>query len=309
MSNSNTNLQTQSSNALHNAIMEAGSKDRPPMLAPVDAFRMHVKMWKAIEEVETRMDDRRLRNTTRIYKMRNDLLENQFHVTKSSSDLFQFLILQLQPEWQRTSMVTEREEMLKEKEMTNSCLISLAVKKIYNLKFIVNANQLMERMIQMMSLYDPNWKHIICHHATKFHELLQIQLKQSCTNLDDEYQMAYDTSQRLTEFNKRTRMIVETIHVNFDELPYMASDHVSSDAGPQCSTTVLEQDSLSLGPQSQENAPQVAEIVTTSNKLELLYSSMFSELLNGNYPVVSKSSAVHAANNPDKFTNKHTPHF
>ncbi|GJU09170.1 hypothetical protein Tco_1125600 [Tanacetum coccineum] len=34
MPNSNTNLQTQSSNALHNAIMEAGSKDRPPMLAP-----------------------------------------------------------------------------------------------------------------------------------------------------------------------------------------------------------------------------------------------------------------------------------
>ncbi|GJV26124.1 hypothetical protein Tco_1378819 [Tanacetum coccineum] len=38
MSNSNTNLQTQSSNALHNAIMEAGSKDRPPMLAPVLPF-------------------------------------------------------------------------------------------------------------------------------------------------------------------------------------------------------------------------------------------------------------------------------
>ncbi|GJV89030.1 putative ribonuclease H-like domain-containing protein [Tanacetum coccineum] len=38
MSNSNTNLQTQSSNALHNAIMEAGSKDRPPMLAPVIIF-------------------------------------------------------------------------------------------------------------------------------------------------------------------------------------------------------------------------------------------------------------------------------
>ncbi|GJT38010.1 hypothetical protein Tco_0937875 [Tanacetum coccineum] len=33
MSNSNINLQTQSSNALYNAIMEAGSKDRPPMLA------------------------------------------------------------------------------------------------------------------------------------------------------------------------------------------------------------------------------------------------------------------------------------
>ncbi|GJV06027.1 hypothetical protein Tco_1343683 [Tanacetum coccineum] len=34
MSNSNINLQTQSSNALHNAITEAGSKDHPPLLAP-----------------------------------------------------------------------------------------------------------------------------------------------------------------------------------------------------------------------------------------------------------------------------------
>ncbi|GJX42825.1 hypothetical protein Tco_0257815 [Tanacetum coccineum] len=34
MSNTNTNLQTQTSNALHNVIMEAGGKDRPPMLAP-----------------------------------------------------------------------------------------------------------------------------------------------------------------------------------------------------------------------------------------------------------------------------------
>ncbi|GKB48222.1 retrovirus-related pol polyprotein from transposon TNT 1-94 [Tanacetum coccineum] len=34
MSNTNNNLQTQTSNALHNAIMEAGGKDRQPMLAP-----------------------------------------------------------------------------------------------------------------------------------------------------------------------------------------------------------------------------------------------------------------------------------
>ncbi|GJT85598.1 integrase, catalytic region, zinc finger, CCHC-type containing protein, partial [Tanacetum coccineum] len=85
---------------------------------------------------------------------------------------------------------------------------------------------------------------------------------------------------------------VETIHVNFDELPQMASDHVSSDPGPQCSTTVLEQESLSPDPQSQENVPQVAETETTSNELELLYSLMFSELLNGTSPVVSKSSVV-----------------
>ncbi|GJV55330.1 retrovirus-related pol polyprotein from transposon TNT 1-94 [Tanacetum coccineum] len=109
-------------------------------------------------------------------------------------------------------------------------------------------------------------------------------------------------------FNKRTRIIVETIHVNFDELPQMASDHVKSDLSPQCSTTVLEQDSLSLGPQSQENVPQVAETETTSNELELQYSLMFSELLNGTSPVVSKSSAVHAADNPDKCQQHNTTH-
>ncbi|GJZ94139.1 hypothetical protein Tco_0666342, partial [Tanacetum coccineum] len=34
MSNTNNNMQTQTSSALHNAIIEAGGKDRPPMLAP-----------------------------------------------------------------------------------------------------------------------------------------------------------------------------------------------------------------------------------------------------------------------------------
>ncbi|GJW19275.1 retrovirus-related pol polyprotein from transposon TNT 1-94 [Tanacetum coccineum] len=63
------------------------------------------------------------------------------------------------------------------------------------------------------------------------------------------------------------------------ELPQMASDHVSSDHVPQCSTTTLEHDSLSPGPQSQENVPQAAETVTTSNELDLLFSPMFDELL------------------------------
>nr|GFC12478.1 hypothetical protein [Tanacetum cinerariifolium] len=43
MSNTNNNMQTQTSNRLHNAIMEAGSKDRPPMLAPGNYVQ-----WKSI---------------------------------------------------------------------------------------------------------------------------------------------------------------------------------------------------------------------------------------------------------------------
>ncbi|GKG41673.1 hypothetical protein Tco_0473424, partial [Tanacetum coccineum] len=62
----------------------------------------------------------------------------------------------------------------------------------------------------------------------------------------------------------------------------------------------LEQDSLSPGPQSQQNIPQVAETVTMSNELDFLFSLMFDELLNGTTPVVSKSSNVPAANIPDQ---------
>ncbi|GKD56649.1 putative ribonuclease H-like domain-containing protein [Tanacetum coccineum] len=47
-------------------------------------------------------------------------------------------------------------------------------------------------------------------------------------------------------YNKRTRVIVETIHVNFDELPLMALDHISSDPVPQCLTTALEHDIMSM---------------------------------------------------------------
>ncbi|GJR47909.1 hypothetical protein Tco_1316012 [Tanacetum coccineum] len=59
MSNTNNNLQNQTSNALRNAIMEAGGKDRPPILAPdndiysiVDACPNACEMWKAIERLK-----------------------------------------------------------------------------------------------------------------------------------------------------------------------------------------------------------------------------------------------------------------
>ncbi|GJS10051.1 retrovirus-related pol polyprotein from transposon TNT 1-94 [Tanacetum coccineum] len=119
--------------------------------------------------------------------------------------------------------------------------------------------------------------------------------------------VGYSTQSRsYMVYNKRRRVIVETIHVNFYELPHIASDHVSSDPIPQCLTTTLKQDSLSLGPQSQENVPQAAETATTSNELDLLFSSMFDELLNGTTQVVSKSSAVTTADAPNQCQQQHT---
>nr|GFC61817.1 hypothetical protein [Tanacetum cinerariifolium] len=76
---------------------------------------------------------------------------------------------------------------------------------------------------------------------------------------------------------------MESIHVNFDELPQMASDQISSDPAPKYRT------------------------VTTSNELDLLFSLMFDELLNGSSKVVSKSSAVSAADAPYQRQNHTTP--
>nr|GEU78857.1 hypothetical protein [Tanacetum cinerariifolium] len=112
--------------------------------------------------------------------------------------------------------------------------------------------------------------------------------------------IGYSTQSRAYQvYYKRTKVIVKTIHVNFGELPQMASDHISLDPVPQCSTLTLEHDSLSPDPQSQENVPQAAETVT-SNELDFLFSLMFDELLNGTTPVVSKSFIVTVAEAPNQ---------
>nr|GFB85311.1 retrovirus-related Pol polyprotein from transposon TNT 1-94 [Tanacetum cinerariifolium] len=76
--------------------------------------------------------------------------------------------------------------------------------------------------------------------------------------------VGYSTQSRAYRvFNKRTRVIMESIHVNFDELPQMALAHnssdpaptcqmkasvqISSDPAPECQTMALEHDSLSPG--------------------------------------------------------------
>nr|GEV86425.1 hypothetical protein [Tanacetum cinerariifolium] len=95
--------------------------------------------------------------------------------------------------------------------------------------------------------------------------------------------VGYSTQSRAYRvFNKRTRVIMETIHVNFDELRQMALDHVSSDPVPPYRT------------------------VTTSNELDLLFSLMFDELLNESSQVVSKYSAVTTADTPNHHQQQHT---
>nr|GEV39903.1 hypothetical protein [Tanacetum cinerariifolium] len=108
--------------------------------------------------------------------------------------------------------------------------------------------------------------------------------------------VGYSTQSRAYRvFNKRTRVIMEFIHVNFDELPHMTSEQISFDPAPECQSMALEHDSLSPGRKCQENVSHGDKTVTTLNELDLLFSLMFDELLNGPSQVVSKSSAVTTA--------------
>nr|GFC83803.1 retrovirus-related Pol polyprotein from transposon TNT 1-94 [Tanacetum cinerariifolium] len=137
------------------------------------------------------------------------------------------------------------------------------------------------------------------------------------------YHIINDRKPSVKVFNKRTRVIMESIHVNFDELPQMASAHNSSDPAPtcqtmasvqisfdpapECQTMALEHNSLSPRRKCQQKVSHGDKTVTMSNELDLLFSLMFDELLNGSSKVVSKSSAVSAANAPNQCQQLTTP--
>nr|GEV28270.1 hypothetical protein [Tanacetum cinerariifolium] len=91
-----------------------------------------------------------------------------------------------------------------------------------------------------------------------------------------------------------------------DACIFMASDYVSSDPIPECQRTALEHDSLSPGIQCHRNVTQEDRTVTTSNELDLLFSPMFDELLNGSSQVMSKSSAVSTADAPNQHQQQQT---
>nr|GFC67193.1 hypothetical protein [Tanacetum cinerariifolium] len=70
-------------------------------------------------------------------------------------------------------------------------------------------------------------------------------------------------------FNKRTRVIMESIHVNFDEMPQMASDQNSSDPAHECQTMALNHDSLSPTIQRQEKSSAVSAADAPNQRQQL----------------------------------------
>ncbi|GJZ93920.1 uncharacterized mitochondrial protein-like protein [Tanacetum coccineum] len=145
MSNNNNNLKTQTSNSLHNAIMEAGGKDRPPMLAPGNYVQWKSRIKRYIDTKLTMKLSTMSPKTTYKFKwtektvpvaedtrdqlnaeakaiqiiltgIDNDIystvdVRNQCDVTNHQVNV-QFL-LQLQPEWQRFVTLVKQSQELK----------------------------------------------------------------------------------------------------------------------------------------------------------------------------------------------------
>nr|GFB70969.1 integrase, catalytic region, zinc finger, CCHC-type, peptidase aspartic, catalytic [Tanacetum cinerariifolium] len=85
-------------------------------------------------------------------------------------------------------------------------------------------------------------------------------------------------------YNRRTRRIVETIHVDFDELTVMASEHRSS--GPALNEMTHGTISSGLVPKS---SPSTSYVPPSRNDRDLLFQPMFDELLNPPPSVISQA--------------------
>nr|GFC69783.1 integrase, catalytic region, zinc finger, CCHC-type, peptidase aspartic, catalytic [Tanacetum cinerariifolium] len=92
-------------------------------------------------------------------------------------------------------------------------------------------------------------------------------------------------------YNRRTRRIVETIHVDFDELTAMASEQTSS--GPALNDMTPGTISSGL---VQKSSPSASYVPPSRNDWDLLFQPMFDELLNPPPSVVNQAAEVIAPN-------------
>ncbi|GJY49220.1 retrovirus-related pol polyprotein from transposon TNT 1-94 [Tanacetum coccineum] len=112
-------------------------------------------------------------------------------------------------------------------------------------------------------------------------------------------------------YNKRTRLIVESIHIKFDEIKEMMSDHNSSDLAPQRQEMSVENVSSGLVPQghkasdydNSDPVPPRQNVVPTAEKtdssqqgLEFLFSPLLEEYYNPTHGLAEENNNDQAPN-------------
>ncbi|GJQ98818.1 retrovirus-related pol polyprotein from transposon TNT 1-94 [Tanacetum coccineum] len=111
-------------------------------------------------------------------------------------------------------------------------------------------------------------------------------------------------------YNKRTRLIVESIHIKFDEIKEMMSDHNSSDLAPQRQEMSVENVSSGLVPQGQkasdydnsdpvpprQNVPSAEKTDSSQQGLEFLFSPLLEEYYNPTHDQAEENNNDQAPN-------------
>nr|GEU74347.1 xylulose kinase-1 [Tanacetum cinerariifolium] len=138
MSNTNNNLQTQTSNALHNAIMEVGGKDRPPMLAPEGYIENYKNVSQDIRdqlnvEAETKAIERlKQGESINVQNLETNLYWEFGKFTSRDGESLESYYSRTPIYDQEPAMVANDDEISKEIEIDKLMdLISLSFMKIY----------------------------------------------------------------------------------------------------------------------------------------------------------------------------------
>ncbi|GJV92993.1 RNA-directed DNA polymerase, eukaryota [Tanacetum coccineum] len=94
-------------------------------------------------------------------------------------------------------------------------------------------------------------------------------------------------------YNKRTRLIVESIHLRFDEIKEMSETSVANDTSglvPQRQKT-SDYDNPDPAPELQNVSPSAATTVPLQQELDLLFGPLYDEFFNDGTSRVNKSSS------------------
>ncbi|GJU23806.1 hypothetical protein Tco_1157148 [Tanacetum coccineum] len=98
-------------------------------------------------------------------------------------------------------------------------------------------------------------------------------------------------------YNKRTRLIVESIHIKFDEIKEMMSDHNSSDLAPQRQEMSVENNNV---------VPAAEKTDSSQQGLEFLFSPLLEEYYNPSHGQAEENNndqAPNASFQEDEFIN------
>ncbi|GJT07051.1 retrovirus-related pol polyprotein from transposon TNT 1-94 [Tanacetum coccineum] len=224
---------------------------------------------------------------SRFYKLMNELTRNNLQVSPMQVNV-QFL-QQLQPEWSRfVTVVKQREEI-----------------------DTVSYHKLFDILKQK-----PLIKHLYIFGCTCYITRDGENLDKMKEKGDPCVMVGYSTqSKGYHVYNKRTRLIAESIHIKFDEIKEMMFDHNSSDLAPQRQEMSIENVSSGLVPQGQKASdydnsdpvPPRQNVVPSAEKtdssqqgLEFLFSPLLEEYYNPTHGLAEENNNDQAPNGPLK---------